>query len=529
MTRPDERRFVLFERGHVRDQIILAHFRNQMRVKINPDTGAVFTEDEILRLTQPGSRFYIEADAIDIYGQAVQSRNSFFVDQIFPHSASSAMLQGQHGPLWLPDGYLAASGGSGEVTAKADVGVIFVGSSTIPDPGATWGRDPNGKRYQVLTTRVTPGSGVITDLVLVGVDGGDDTNIAIGTEISWHNPPIGSQPTATVSIAFEGGLEQETDSEFADRLEDRIRHKPASGNSAHFRAWARQASNLVETAFVFAAAPRAGSVLVCITKKRGSSLGPLGRFPTVALKTIATAYLVPPNSPVVPSWPSVVVTGPQSQPSDLAITLGLRRGANGGWASPRPWPSSTTSFPKAAITSVVSQTVIRVGTDVAPVGTLPLTGGNAPQLMVWNKSTSRFEKLVVASVAFSSTNVYEITLSSAASFTLTSGMVISPYTDRLVVIAESIETYFDALGPGEVVNLTSDVRATRAFRYPRASEEYPQRAGAAIITTILDSLGGAAGDGDVSEITETVPDLPTDMTDGPNMLTLGDVGVYDLE
>lgn len=529
MTRPDERRFVLFERGHVRDNIILAHWRNQLRTKINPDTGAVFTEDEVLRITQPGSRFYIEADAIDLYGQAVQSRNSFFVDQIFPHSAASSMLQLEHGPLWLPDGYLAASGGSGEVTAKADPGVIFVGSSTIPDPGATWGRDPNGKRYQVLTTRVTPGGGEIDDLVLVGIDGGDDTNLAVGTEISWSNPPIGAQPTATVSLAFEGGLEQETDADFADRLEDRIRHKPASGNSAHFRAWARQSSNQVETAFVFACAPRAGSVLVCITKKRGSSLGPLGRFPTLALKTIATAYLVPPNSPVVPAWPSVVATGPQSQPSDLAILLGLRRGANGGWSSARPWPQSSTTYPKAAITSVASQTSFKVATDVAPVGTLPLTGGNAPQLMVWNLSKSRFEKLAVTSVAFDSTNLYQVTLSAPPTFTIAPGMVISPYTDRLEVIAESIETYFDALGPGEVVSLTNDVRATRAFRYPRSSEEYPQRAGAAIITSVLDALGGAAGDGDVAQITETVPDLPANMTDGPKMLTIGDVGVYDLE
>ncbi len=529
MTRPDERRFVLFDRGHVRDQIILAHMRNQMRTLTNPDTLALFTEDEILRLTQPGSRFYIEADAIDLYGQAVQARNSYFVDQIIPTRSSSAMLQGVHGPLWLPDGYLAATGGSGDVNAKATAGVIFVGSSTIGDPAATNGRDPNGKRYQVLTTRVTPAEGEITDLTLVGIDGGEDTNLAIGTEISWSNAPIGAEPTAAVSSAFEGGLEQETDADFAKRVEDRIRHKPASGNRAHVRAWARQSSNLVETAFVYACGLHAGSTVVCITKKRGSSIGPLGRIPTTALMTLVTGYLVPPASPVVPGPAFVLVVKPTSVPSDLALCIGLRHGTAGGWAAARPWPRSSTAYPKAAITAVTSQTVFRIATDVAPNGTLPLTGGNAPQLMLWNEARSEFEKLNVTSVAFISTNLYEITLSAAPSFTITTGAVVSPYTDRLVVIASALEKYFDALGPGEIIDLATDVRSPRAHRWPTASEEFPQRAGAAIVTPVLDALGGAAGDGDLAAISQTVPAVPASITSGPNQLTLGKVGIYALE
>jgi hypothetical protein len=528
MTRPDERRFVLFQRGHVRDQIILAHMRNQMRTLVNPDTKALFTEDEILRITQDGSRYYIEADAIDLYGQAVQAKNSYFVDQIIPSRSSTAMLQKTHGPLWLPDGYLPASGGSGEASAAAAVGTIYVGSTTVPDPAATWGRDPNGKRYQVLVTTVTPGSGTAT-LTLVGIDGGEDTNLAVGTEITWSNPPIGAAPTATVTIAFEGGLGQETDAEFASRIEDRIRHKPASGNRAHFRAWARQASNLVETAFVHACVLHAGSVAVVITKKRGASVGPLGRIPTLALVAIVSGYLVPPSSSVVPGPVHVLVLKPAPASTNLAISIGLRRGAAGGWSSARPWPRSSASYPKAMITSVTSQTVFRIGTDVAPVGTLPLTGASAPQMMVWNEDISEFERLNVASVAFIGTNLYEITLSQSPTFTIVPGDVISPYTDRLVVIASALEAYFDLLGPGELIDLATDVRATRAFRWPPANEEYPQRAGQGMVTTILDTLGGAAGDAQLVHVIQSVPAVPASVSDGPNMLVLGKVGIYDLE
>ncbi len=150
-------------------------------------------------------------------------------------------------------------------------------------------------------------------------------------------------------------------------------------------------------------------------------------------------------------------------------------------------------------------------------------------MMVWNEDESEFEKLNVSSVAFISTNLYEITLSSAPGFTIAAGDVISPYTDRHEVMAEQLQSYFDLIGPGEVVNLATDVRATRAYRYPTTSEEYPQRAGAAVVTAVLDGLGGAAGDGDVASISQSTPAVPASVTDGPNMLTLGKVGVYDLE
>ena len=528
MTRPDERRFVLFARGHVRDQVILAHMRNQMRTLVNPDTQAIFTEDEILRITQPGSRFYIEADAIDLYGQAVQARNSYFVDQIIPSRSSSAMLQSAHGPLWIPEGPLAASGGSGEVLGKGDPGTIFIGSTTIPDPGATYGRDPNGKRYQVLLS-VTADANGEAPLTLVGIDGGEDTNLAVGTEIAWGNAPIGAQPSALVTIAFEGGLEQESDADFAARIEDRIRHKPASGNQAHFRAWARQSSNLVETAFVHACALHAGTTAVVITKKRGSSVGPLGRIPTLALMAIVTGYLTPPGSPVVPGPALVLVLKPTAVPSDLAIQVGLRRGTTGGWATPRPWPRSTAAYPKAAITAVTSQTIFRIATELDPVGTLPLTGADAPQLMLWNEDRSEFEKLNVLSVALISTSLYEITLNVAPSFTFAPGDVVSPYTDRYAAVASALESYFDLIGPGELVDLDTDVRAARAFRFPQPNEEFQQRSGQGMVTTILDTLGGAAGDASLIDATETEPAVPASVTDGPNMLVLGKVGIYDLE
>ena len=527
MTRPDERRFALFPRGYVRDNLILAHLRNSLRVLINPDTQAAFTEDEIARITQSGSRYYIQADAIDLYGQAVQARDSYFVDQIVPTRAASPFLLNVHGPLWIPEGLLFASGASGTVTATATGGVIWPGSTTPADPAATVGVDPSGKAYQVQITETTPGGGSVT-LQLTGLDGGDATNIAAGTVIKWKNPPIGAQPEAVAATDFTGGVDDETESDFATRIEDRIHHRPASGNQAHFRAWAQQASNAVEQAFIYACALNAGSVVVCATQKRASVLGPLARIPSFGTLSVLTSYLVPPNSPVVPGDVFVLVVPPVSVPSDLGMRVSLRRATPGGWNDSAPWPKATPSFPRCAITALTTQISFTVTTDRAPVQALPVTGQNVPTMMVWRKATSRFERLNVASIASAGTNLYTITLSSAISTNdIAIEDVISPYTDRAAVLADAVQQYFDKLGPGELVDLTTDTRGYRAYRYPKPVEASPQKVGQGIVTVILDVLGGAASDAELVNATQTAPAIPTAITLGPNMLTLGHLGCYD--
>lgn len=531
MTRPDERRFVLFPRGHVRDQIILAHLRNSMRKLVNPDTNALFTEDEIARATQSGSRYYIQADAIDLYGQATQARNAYFVDQIVPTRAASPFLLNVHGPLWIPEGLLVASGASGTATTRATAGVIWTGSTVPGDPAAIVGTDPNGLTYQVQIT-VTTGSDGIALLQLQALDGGDVTNIKAGTPIKWTNPPIGAQPEGATTNDFTGGIDDETEADFAIRIEDRIHHRPASGNQAHFRAWAQQSSNAVEQAFIYAAALNAGSVVVCCTQKRANVAGPLARIPSFGTLSTLTGYLVPPNSPVVPGNVFVLVVPPNPVPSDISLRVALRLATAGGWNDINPWPRATEANPRCVVASVASPTSFKVVTDWAPVQSLPATGIAAPALMVWRKSISRFERLSVASVADGGVaNTYTITLNSPVSTggSLTVGDVISPYTDRALVLAQAIEQYFDQLGPGELVELATDTRAYRAFRFPKPSEGAPQRVGQGMVTVVLDVLGGAASDAELVQSTVSVPVVPAAVTDGPNLITLGQVGCYDIE
>jgi uncharacterized phage protein gp47/JayE len=529
MARPDERRFILFPRGHVRDNIILAALRAGLRELVNPDTGALFTEDEIAVITQEGSRYYLEAEAIDIYGQATQSRAAWFVDQLFPRRASSAYLTSVHQALWLPEGKLAAVGGSGDVTARGDSGVIWVGSSELGDPAAHFCRDSRLKRYQVLVTETTPASGEVT-LTLRGIDGGDSTNPVAGDVLTWENPPANGEPTCTVAENFSGGINAETDAEFAVRLEEAQRLHPGSGNRGHFRAWAKAASAAVEVAFVYACALNAGSVIVAIIQKRGSAVGPLARIPSTGTMVDVTAYLTPPASPVVPGNVNLVAVPAVSQPTDVALRVGLERGADGGWSDLSPWPRASTAYPFAAITTLTSQTSFRITTDEAPTFALPASGSTLPALMVWNESTSRFEQLSVSAVSLFAANEYTITLSAAPSFTIALGDVISPFTEQHLLVALSAEGHFDSLGTGEVVSLTSSLVAHRAYRFPRTAQEYPAKLNARIVSDMLEALGGSAGDVElISPTSTTTPTVPVSPSTGPSLITLGKLGIYDVE
>jgi hypothetical protein len=79
-----------------------------------------------------------------------------------------------------------------------------------------------------------------------------------------------------------------------------------------------------------------------------------------------------------------------------------------------------------------------------------------------------------------------------------------------------------------VVNLATDIRSTRAFRFPRPAVEAPQRVGQGVIATLHDLLGGALSEAELTSASVSSPSVPADPVDGPNLLTLGTLGVYSL-
>ena len=230
------------------------------------------------------------------------------------------------------------------------------------------------------------------------------------------------------------------------------------------------------------------------------------------------------------------MVAPNEQPADLALRVSLGYGTVGGWDDVDPWPTYMgVTVPAeqagAVVATIISATKFTV-TSSSPlpgVGWGVLTGASAPQLMIWDEANSAFIKLDVKSVDTTAHPVVTIELNSAPTgYTTAAGDLISPYTDRLDILAGALTTYFDGLGPGEVVDLDVDPRGARAFRYPTPAQQYPMRAGEAVIIRVLEALGGVAPDASLPYISINDPTLPGDVVDGPNIVTLGEVGVYPL-
>lgn len=523
---PTEREYQTFRRGEKREDQ-LRDLREGLRQLTDPETGLPFTEDALRRATAKGSRFWREAESIDLIVMGIQRKDEFLAQQLRIDRAGSGFLRGYHSVLW-GEPYLPAFGASGFALARGVPGTIWQGSTIVPDPFARIATDGAGLQYQVIITGSADANGEAT-LVLIAIDGGDETNLAVGTELRWVSPPGGSEPGLTVvDTPFTGGLDAETDADFGRRLAALVRHKPAAGNWSHLRTQARAASVSVEDAFVYPCAFNAGSALVAVTQKRGARQGPTGRVPSLSVLQVVTTALVPPASPTIPGRFHVAVVPVQTQPSDAVVRLAQPLGSIAGWTDLEPFPA-VNGLGAVAITTLTSQSDFRVtasGAGQLPGGvTGPLSGVH---LMVWDALSSAFESLNVTTVQDLGAGVYRVLLGTPPTKTLALGDWISPDAARRGTLAAAVTVYFDGLGPGEVIDLATDERSVRAFRNPVPGEEYPARAGQSIVTVIQEAMGSPVSDATLTSISVSTPSLPADPIDGPNLIVAGKFAVYPL-
>ena len=512
------------QRGDVRD-LVLSYFASGLRNRVNPQTGALFTEDEIAAAIQPDSRWYQEASGIDDLAIGDARREAWLLDQLQIDRASTEWLERYHAPLWSPEGRLGAARASGTLTVRGTPGVYVQGSTTVPDFGAYWGRI-GSVRYQVYQGAEIDASGTVT-VSIVAMDAGSAGNAQSGSVLSWSQRHPSMDATATTSD-LTGGVDVETDYEWAQRMIAEVRAKQGGGNDPQQRSWARRASNAIEDAFIYPTAMYAGSLLIAITQKRAGSFSPTARIASLETLRIATAFLVPPGSPVEPSPPRILVVTPTPIASDIGIRLSMATGTSAGFADADPWPRIL-GADRAVVTDTVADAT-DFGIYCPFDSTLPgdpltgvLSGDSAPQLMVWRAATSSFERLAVNFVEDAGSGFFNVTVSSPVS--LNDGDTISPYIPRHEVISDAVRGYFDERGPGEIVDLDVDIRGGRCARFPDTSAEYPHRVGAELATRVIEGLGGAASDATVPLITADSPGYPASVATGPRMLVLGQLAI----
>jgi hypothetical protein len=526
---PADREFKVLRAGFIRDSVILANFREGARALLNPETGNAFTEEEIARATRSPGRWYNEAQGIDDYGQGEQRNALYLADQIRFDRATGKWLIDYHGTLWGLS-LLPASGGAGPVKVAGTAGTVVVGSTTVPDDGAYKARDPAGKLYQAFETATISaitGTAIVT---MVAVDTGSSTNIPDGTPLTWTQRDPNMAETATVDDDFTGGTDQETEAEFADRIAAIVQYRPGAGNDSHWRTWAREASNAVEDAFVYPCVLRNGSILVAVTQKRKKAKGPLARIASASTLATHIAYITAPTSPVAPVRSFGIGSTVVSEPSNVVFRLRMQRGSRNGWLDAQPFPAFHVA-PAPAIVFLYGATdfdMYSPGDATLPGQTAGATlfGPAAPRMMGWNQAKSEWELLNVQSIQNTGSSVFRVLLSSPPSFALTTGQFVSPAAGRAAIVAQALQQHFDALGPGDFFDVTTDARGARCIRFPDNLELWPTDVGDLSAQAIVDALGGTAADAELAYASITTPSYPAAVQNGPNMLTLGKAAIY---
>lgn len=513
---PLDRAFPTPVRGNIRD-LVLQTFRVGLRERVNPKTKTLFTETEIQVATAELGRFWVEGEALDLVGLIGAQRSLWLVDQLYPLTSSDEWLDSFWGPT-VGLSRLNASSGGGEVDWVAVIGTTFIGSTTRPDPSAhtlTIGAN----RYQVLVTETTPSTGICR-LRVRALETGTSTNAKVGAKASGAFYPAGAQQEGITIVAdFQGGEPLESGTAFGRRILDAIRYKAAAGNPPQIREWARQASVRVEDAYIYSCAMESGTVRVAVTKKRSGTEGPLARIADSFVIDDVRSYLVPPGSPVMPTPPIVVVTGTEPVYQNVMARLTMPRKSKAGYTDASPWPKCLAS--RCTITSLTSQTLFRI--DRADAAALDV--GVTPSLMVWHKAKSKFEKLAVLSVISAGGTLYDVTLAQAPAETIAVGATISPDVGLRSTIAQGAQTFFDDVGPGQLLAEDHSL-FYKAERFPFDDETSPSQVGSLILSYIREASGASIIGETLVSPTLATPAVAADPADPPNHLVLGELGIY---
>src|SRR4029077_2827024 len=101
---------------------------------------------------------------------------------------------------------------------------------------------PNGSQLttgaQLLfatTAQTTLGSGP-TQVPVKSLDPGADSNLTVGSPMSFVTPPTGVDTTAQV-IQLYGGADEETDDQLRARILQRIQQPPMGGDAQDYVKW----------------------------------------------------------------------------------------------------------------------------------------------------------------------------------------------------------------------------------------------------------------------------------------------------
>lgn len=433
--------------------------RDTIRAEILSQWAAEYAARGYTLLTSRSSDAYLTAGAVAVELEGLEAQAEQTTRDILPDQASEEALE-RHGYVFnVPR--LNGERASLTVTvtsAIADTYPIATGTQMVYSDGTLY----NVTDTQVITSGGSP-SGTIN---VTAVDAGADGTREVADTLAFVSAPAGLNSTGAVASVVTSGTDEEDAADWAQRIVDRLRDRPASGNRADWRSWVRDYTGTdIEDAYVY-------PLLSPPTSYPGAGTADTPGTVTVIPIGPAQGDSVT-NTRIVPVDDASTHT-PGVELTNIAEYIEGLREADGTVASPfndplRPaaLPAGNYSIEAATLASaenVVVDLVVTSENQPAWPGTMTVVSATASTLVVSGDQTANasytalvdigtanyrggFKKFTLGAAVFGGVNT-TFTMTDSTISTAVAASTVYPAPGNWAALRTAAFAYFDALGPG---------------------------------------------------------------------------------
>ena len=469
--------------------------RDEIRDELLTQWAALYTTAGKRLLTSPGSYAYLLASALGVQLEGLEAQAEQTARNILPDQAETDALN--------RFGYVYGIPRLSGVRATATVTVTGPVAGTITIPAGTQMVYSDGTVYDVTSADVLLAGGTPTGTINVrAAVAGTSGSRAVADVLTFVSAPSGLNTTGAVATVVDGS-EEESDQHYSERIVERLRERPASGNRADWRAWVEDyTGTTIETAYVYPLlAPPAsypgtgtpdtlGTVTVVgvgpaqgdrLTNTRVVPYDDTNRTAGVELVNVTEyllgqraadgtdlplddGYRLPPMTMSVDDFSIEAID--ETTPVDTLVTCVLPRTA------PFEWPGSFVIFSSTTTSIVVTgnAAVANLKRALVYIGTGNTRGG--------------YKQIVLPAGSYDGgTNRTTFTLSTALATAPTGNLY--PGTSLWDAIRAAVFAYFDGLAPGDTSPASRWPADASSVMYRSALASAIVQAGALSATTSL--------------------------------------------
>lgn len=378
------------------------------------------------------------------------------------------------------------------------------------------------KRYQVAATALYTSA---TPVPVSGIDTGPSTNLDPGAAMQFQAPPPGCSGDATVLAdsdgnGLTGGRDADDDTTYRGLISDKRANPPASGNDAEYQQTIKKTPGIsVQQVHTFPAILGPGTMGYVFTLNPASPGA--NRVPNAAQIASTLAWV----TGQMPGDDGIFACDLVEAPVTVALRIAWGAGAS-TWQDVSPWPAYIAGdLVLVAAAPAPTFTSFRLHTGTST--TDPQVGQT---IGFWDPVSGLFKEIRIGAVSVVATGVtWDITpdrtnAASDPSYIPGVGQPASPWSDSLNSIVPAVITYFDGLGPGEMVSPLPDP-GLRQRRQPTSPLRWPSLVDARIVIPVY-ALGSV-----VETVTPLAPALPYQTPVGAAgvlayLSTLGNLALY---